>query len=213
MKKFLTILALALATATAAHAQFGIIGGYTASTTNLDKNLIDVKAMSQWHAGFVYKIGLGPFFALQPSLTYEAKGVKVQEAQKDVSTLENTSGFVELGLGAQVGVDLLAFRPFVMAEPFVGYQVYQNGNYTGAGAGSESVSQTLKNAQNKVEYGFGVGGGLEILHHFQVSVQWFQNLGHLFNEDKIANVPGAVSSSYNDIKNYQGIKLSLAVLF
>ena len=58
-----------------------------------------------------------------------------------------------------------------------------------------------------------VGGGLEILHHFQVSVQWFQNLGHLFNEDKIANVPGAVSSSYNDIKNYQGIKLSLAVLF
>ncbi len=218
MKKILTVLALALAMATAAHAQIGIVGGYTASSTGLSaKDYLNVKNMSQFHAGIAYKLDLGPFFTLQPSLTYEAKGMNVNEVvaggSVNTSTLKNTSGFVELGVGAQVGVDLLAFRPFLLVQPFVGLQVYDKQNYTLAGADMDSINEALATAKNKLEYGFGVGGGVELVNHVQISVQWFMNLGSLYDNGKLTNIQGAVLTNYKDIKNYQGVKVSLALFF
>ena len=207
MKKFLTVLVVALATAAAAHAQFGIVGGYTNSKTGLDASLLDIKSMSQFHAGIAYKIGLGSFFALQPSLTYEVKGVNLQGGQNFDPAVLN-SGFVELGVGAQLGLDLLAFRPFLVAQPFVGYQVY-------GGELKDDVSKTLAEVRNKLEYGFGVGAGVELLRHIQLSFQWFMNLGNLYNRGQLdaAQVSQTVKDNYKDIKNYQGIKVSLGLFF
>ena len=61
---------------------------------------------------------------------------------------------------------------------------------------------------NKLEYGFGLGGGLEISDHLQLSVQWFNNLGTMFSERAEAG-----AASLEKIKNFQGIKFSLAILF
>ena len=64
---------------------------------------------------------------------------------------------------------------------------------------------------NKLEYGFGLGGGLEIASHVQLSVQWFKNLGTMINDDKAQSG----QEWWNKVqgKNFQGIKFSLAILF
>ena len=109
------------------------------------------------------------------------------------------TGYVEVPVGLQWGPDLMVFRPFVMAEPFIGYQV------TSSDRGADSVEGWTEQAKNKFEYGFGVGGGLEIAGNIQLSVQWFNNMGSLVNSS---------SSDFSDkVKNFKGIKFSVAILF
>ena len=217
MKKLFLTIALALLTFTAANAQFGIIGGFTSSSTKLPKGTnwsAEVKNAPLWHAGVAYKIGMGPFFTLQPQLVYQTKGSKVNDGLRD---LTSQAGFVELELSAQLGLDLLMLRPFIMLEPFIGYDVTPgeilNGSITGIT--SDEVNKYLRNAKNKFEVGFGVGGGIEVMRHVQVSVQWFMNAGKLFNEDKLAadTVMKAIATNYKDINNYQGLKVTVGIFF
>lgn len=218
MKKFLTILVLVFATTTLAHAQFGIIGGYTLSNTKAPTwNDVKLQNMSQFHAGVAYRLKLGPFFALQPELTYEAKGATVKEviSGNDLTSLRTQSGYVELGVAAQVGIDLLAVRPFIMVQPFGGYQVYGRENYEALNTEIAGINDYLAQAKNKWEWGFGVGGGVELLNHLQFSVQWFMNGGMLFNENALAkdDVKALVVSDYKKVKGYQGVKFTLGVFF
>ena len=106
-------------------------------------------------------------------------------------------------MGIQWGPDLVAFRPYAFAEPFIGYQVSSSDKV-------DTFSDWTKQAKNKFEYGFGVGGGLEIASHIQVSVQWFKNLGTMFDESASAS---ATWQEAKNFKNFQGIKFSLAILF
>lgn len=217
MKKLFLTLTLALLTFTAANAQFGIIGGFTSSSTKLPKGTnwsAEVKNSPLWHAGVAYKIGMGPFFTLQPQLVYQTKGSKVNDGLRD---LKSQAGFVELELSAQLGLDLLMLRPFIMVEPFIGYDVVPgeilNGSITGASV--DEVNKYLRNAKNRFEVGFGVGGGIEVIRHVQVSVQWFMNAGKLFNEEKLAadSVMKVIATNYKDIKNYQGLKVTVGIFF
>lgn len=217
MKKLFLTLTLALLTFTAAYAQFGIIGGFTNSSTKLPKGTswsAEVKNSPLWHAGVAYKIGMGPFFTLQPQLVYQTKGSKVNDGLRD---LKSQAGFVELELSAQLGLDLLMLRPFIMVEPFIGYDVVPgeilNGSITGASV--DEVNKYLRNAKNRFEVGFGVGGGIEVIRHVQVSVQWFMNAGKLFNEEKLAadSVMKVIATNYKDIKNYQGLKVTVGIFF
>ena len=120
---------------------------------------------------------------------------------------------MELELSAQLGLDLLAVRPFIMLEPFIGYDVTPGERLNGGitGATSDEINKYLRDAKNKFEVGFGVGGGIEVMRHVQVSVQWFMNAGKLFNEaDTILKT---VASNYKDIKNYQGLKVTVGIFF
>ena len=204
MKRIITLVAVAAASllmAARAHAQFGIVGGITSSTTDMT-TAEDVKAMSLYHAGLTYKFNLGGGFAIQPSVLYQVKGAcidKLGEASSEDFKVK--TGFVELPLGLQWGPDLLAFRPFVMAEPFIGYKV---GSYD---RGDETVEEWFERSKNDFEYGFSVGGGVELAGNIQLSVQWFNNMGTMVSDD-------SSSSSFSDkVKNFKGIKFSLAILF
>ena len=76
-----------------------------------------------FHAGIAYKIESGSLFVLQPAVTYQMKGANITSDTNGsdfIKSLETKTGFAELSLGLQVGLDLLAFRPYVFAEPFVG---------------------------------------------------------------------------------------------
>ena len=115
------------------------------------------------------------------------------------------SGYIEVPVSIQWGPDLMAFRPYVFAEPFVGYQI------TSSDKGNDSVATWAEQAKNKLEYGFGLGGGLEIASHIQISAQWFKNLGTMFGEG--AKPLDAAWTEVKDVKNFQGIKVSLAILF
>ena len=202
MKRIITLVAVAAASllmAARAHAQFGIVGGITSSTTDMT-TAEDVKAMSLYHAGLTYKINLGAGFAIQPSVLYQVKGANLGELNTASSDdFKVKSGYVELPVGFQWGPDLMVFRPFVMAEPFIGYQV------TSSDRGADSIEGWTEQAKNKFEYGFAVGGGLELAGNIQLSVQWFNNMGSLVNSS---------SSDFSDkVKNFKGIKFSVAILF
>ena len=204
MKRIITLVAVAAASlfmAARAHAQFGIVGGITSSKTELT-TAEDVKSMSLYHAGVTYKVDLGAGFAIQPSVLYQVKGASLGELNSSSSEdFKVKTGYVEVPVGLQWGPDLMVFRPFVMAEPFIGYQV------TSSDRGADSVEGWTEQAKNKFEYGFGVGGGLEIAGNIQLSVQWFNNMGSMVKDD-------SSSSSFSDkVKNFKGIKFSLAILF
>ncbi len=216
MKKILVVAALFASMAAANAQQFGVIGGMTSSKINTSEE-VDAKNMTLYHAGVLYKADLGAGFALQPALTYQVKGGDFERKADDINKIvKSKTGFAELSLGIQWGIDLLAFRPFVFAEPFVGYhltgeEIHQ---LVGSEASSSEINKALNNAKNSLEYGFGLGGGLEITSHIQLSCQFFKNLGSLYDQNQFNEGDlKAIQRSYKDIKNYQGIKFSLAILF
>ena len=221
MKKILTLFVAVLATVTMANAQVGIIGGWTTSRTSIDFQNVkeNFKGLDNFHAGIAYHAKLPVGFALQPELTYEMKGAKI-DMEHFVAGLKNTKSHnIELGLGVQWGIDLLVVRPFVVAEPFIGFVVKSNDQYsvdlTPTGYTVEEVSKVLNDARNKLEYGISLGGGIDIVKHVQISVKWYKNLGPLYNEGKFnANsIAANVAQAYKDTKNYQGVKVTLGIFF
>ncbi len=208
MKRIIALLAIvaaSLSLATRAHAQFGVIAGLTSSKASVSSS-VDVDNISLYHAGLVYKFDLGAGFAIQPGVLYQVKGANLgslDTASSDDFKLK--TGYVEVPVSLQWGPDLLAFRPYAFAEPFIGYQI------STTDSGNASFSDWTKQAKNKFEYGFGLGGGLEIASHIQLSVQWFKNLGGMFGDS--VKSADATWSEVKDVKNFQGVKFSLAILF
>lgn len=202
MKRLLSLVAAAAASmvlAVGARAQFGFLVGLTSSSVKMASS----DAISLYHAGLTYKINLPSGFAIQPAVLYQVKGANV--GHLDTATEEDfkvKTGFVEVPLGLQWGPHLAAFRPYVFAEPFFGYRV------SSTDRGNESFQDWASQAKNKFEYGFGLGAGLEISNHLQLSVQWFNNLGAMFSKPAEAG-----AESLGKVKNFEGIKFSLAILF
>ena len=200
MKKLLITLALLFGTLTAANAQFGIIGGWTMAKSSSTVGDLLPKNASLFHAGVAYKFEIGPFFALQPALVYQGKATYVNQQ----SSLYSRSNFLELELGTQVGIDLLALRPYFLFEPFIGVDLGALNKLNG------EVSQVLNDAKKKFEYGFGVGAGIELVSHIQISVQWFMNFGKLYDSNKLVNTD---LNSLTNLRNYQGVKITLGLFF
>ena len=202
MKRILTLIAAVAASmilAAGAHAQFGFLVGLTSSSVKMASS----DAISLYHAGLTYKIDLPSGFAIQPAVLYQVKGANV--GQLGTATDEDfkvKTGFVEVPLGLQWGPHLAAFRPYVFAEPFFGYRV------SSTDRGNETFRDWASQAKNKFEYGFGLGAGLEISDHLQLSVQWFNNLGAMFSKPAESG-----TESLGKVKNFEGIKFSLAILF
>ena len=201
MKRILSLVAAAavsLLLATAAHAQFGFIVGLTSSSIKMAQD----DAISLYHAGMTGQVDLPYYFSIQPSLLYQVKGANV--GHLDTASDEDfkvKTGFVELGLGTQWGPRLAAFRPYVFTEPFIGYRV------SSPDKGDETSQNWVKRAKNQFEYGIGLGAGLEIADHIQLSAQWFNNLGAMFSSSEAGSEP------LENVRNFEGIKFSLAILF
>ena len=202
MKRILSLvaaLAASLVLAVSAQAQFGFLVGLTSSSIKMSQD----DAISLYHAGITAQFDLPYYFSLQPALLYQVKGANV--GHLDTATDEDfkvKTGFVELPLAIQWGPQLAAFRPYVFGEPFIGYRV------SSTDKGNETFQDWAKQAKNKFEYGFGLGAGLEIADHIQLSAQWFNNLGVMFSEPAEAG-----AESLGKVKNFEGIKFSLAILF
>ena len=202
MKRILSLLAAVTASvvlAAVAGAQPGIVFGLTSSSVKMAQS----DAISLYHAGLTYKIGLPHGFALQPAVLYQVKGANV--GQLDTASDEDfkvKTGFVEIPLALQWGVRLAAFRPFVFGEPFIGYRV------SSTDKGNETFRDWASQAKNKFEYGVGIGAGMDIADHIQLSIQWFNNLGTMFS-----GASDASAEPLERVKNFEGIKFSLDILF
>ena len=217
MKRFLTVIALCVMTFWGSHdlkaGDFGIVGG--ASFTGI-KN-ISPELTTGYHAGLTYKFHLPYGFAIQPSLLYHMKSSLVEEAVADLAAFDYKMGYLELPVSFQWGPDLLLFRPFLDVSPFVGYAL--NNEFTATSPAAERLSAGFTNkwdGVNRLEYGLGLGGGLEIWK-VQVVCRYNWNFGQLFDtSDKAAAtadfIGNAKESVFND-KNFGGVTLSVALLF
>lgn len=235
MKRFITILAVAAAmfASVNASAQPGIIAGISTNGNTDYKSEDFKKALELYHVGLTYKVNIGLGFAIQPSIIYMMKGQNIEDASQSIcgegggatfkENLESKTGYLEVPIQLQWGIDLVAARVYGFAEPFIGYQLTgEEGNQISAAAGSDSTSASseelsnfAEDAKNKLEVGLGVGLGVELLGHIQVSAGYYMNLGNLYDGDKIDAEAkwAAFKDSYKEAANYSGIKISLALLF
>lgn len=217
MKRFLTVIALCVMTFwgsnTLRAGDFGVVGG--ASFTSIKD--VSPKLATGYHAGLTYKFHLPFGFAVQPSLLYHMKSSLVEGAFADFATFDYKMGYLELPVSFQWGPDLLLFRPFLDVSPFVGYAL--NNEFTASSPAAERLSLGYVNQWNginRLEYGLGLGGGLEIWK-LQVVCRYNWNFGQLFDTSGKASgvnefFGNAKESVLND-KNFGGVTLSVALLF
>lgn len=201
MKKLIVIVATLLI-AVSAHAQFGVIAGITSSKNNIGEAAKDVQNVTQYHVGLTYKLGIGNIFAIQPSIIYNVKGAKMGDIA-GYQDFDYKNGYIEIPVQLQVGVGLGSLaRIYGVAEPFIGYAISNAVNAQGG-----VNENAFKDLGNKLEYGFGLGVGIELIKHVQVSARYFWNLGSVNN----ANLDAAQQAVANQKAN--GIVASVALLF
>lgn len=182
--------------------RFGIIGGLTTTSTKFSTAIADIKGgdFNQFHVGICYYQPLVLGMAIQPGLEYNVKGMQFSQIEglKDINF---KTGYLELPVQVQWGLDLLGvLRPYVFAEPFIGFALNNTANADNLSAKGWDY------LKSRFEGGLGVGAGIDIFRHVQVSFRYFWNLGEVYKID--AGSLGTISSG-----NCQGFKVSAAILF
>lgn len=212
MKKSLIVAALvaALAFCTDASAQrylssrVGLMGGFTSSEAKI-KN-VDSKSVSLYHIGLTAELPLGGGFAIQPSVLYQVKGASADNVgDLSVSELgksfETKVGYLEVPVQIQWGPDLMLFRPYAFAEPFVGYRISSS---------NKETAKAFKDELKKVEYGLGLGAGIDVWR-LQFSVKYFWNFGKIYETGDTAE--STIRDAVNNGNNFNGIMASVAFFF
>lgn len=181
MKKALIAL-VAIFAALNASAQVAIVGGITSASQKI-KN-VDVRNTSRYHAGLAYKHCLGLGFVFQPEVLYNVKDLVIA----DFPDSGASASYIEGGAQMQWGINLPVFRPYVLAEPYLGYAL--------SASVADSKLEDWAGA-NRLEYGIAFGFGVELIEHVQVSAKYFHNM------EKHSNGESGAS----------GIAVSAAILF
>lgn len=204
MKKILLALVLLYAGLAAADAKsgFGIKAGLNFSTADIKE--INAGTLTRYQAGIAYNLDLPLGFSVQPSLVYNVKGASL--GVEDIASTDLSVGYLELMASLQWGPDLLIFRPFFDITPFVGYGI--NGSF------GEIKDIWSGDGLNRLEYGLGLGAGLDIWR-FQVVCRYNWNFGGLLKTTKAAEDGFGFSDAYNTMKNgnFGGVSLSIAYFF
>lgn len=234
MKKLFVVLT-ALFIGVAASAQVGVIAGVTSTTTDINAAKEQLKSgdITLYHVGLTTKMDLGAI-AIQPSLIYNVKGTQLSEVYNDGLVESNytadfKTGFLELPVQFQIGLNLGGFRPYVFAEPFVGFAITNEFTKKLETAGVETATEqsTAENqwenigadVKDRLEYGVGAGVGIDLLNSLQISVRYYWNMGQLYNGEANkfqGSTAGEVANGLLDtMKNQQctGIMASVAFFF
>ena len=216
MKRILTVIALCVMTfwssQTLRAGDFGVVAG--ASFTGIKD--LSPELATGYHAGLTYKFHLPLGFAVQPSVLYHMKTSLVQDAISDVTAFDYKMGYLEVPVSLQWGPDLLLFRPFLDVTPFVGYAL--NNQASGVKLQGEFMSKVQNKWEgvNRLEYGLGLGAGLEVWK-LQLVCRYKWNFGELFRADGTAadfnEMVGIAKDSVKNGNNFGGVTLSLAFLF
>lgn len=196
MKRFFALLVATLV-ATSAFAKFGLTGGVSFSP-----NQVDFKNIQQWHAGVTWEIPVGIGFALQPSLLYVSKAGLVKDSDQSI-VQQLGMGYVQLPVQLLWGPDIGGgnFKPYVFGEPFVGYNLTQNGNWVDV--------KKVKDVGKLFDWGVGLGVGIKLFKHLQITGKYIWSFGNILNTD------GSVNEGYKNfnIQSPGGIQISAAILF
>lgn len=192
-------------------ARAGVMAGVSSSSSNA-KN-VDAKSIGRYHVGLTAEIPVAFGFAVQPSLLFQTKGTKLSDVGPEKFRLDTRAAYLEIPVQIQWGPDLMAFRPYVFAEPFVGYGLFAKAKkYEGDKAPVKSNSFDGA-GMARWEYGLGLGAGVDIWK-IQFSVKYYWNFGSLYSESgKMNDVGQTVKSAFKDGRNFNGVTFSLAFMF
>lgn len=203
--------------------RFGITGGFTSSTARVSKGKLidfDASSVSLYHFGITYQMQLGSNFSLQPSLLYQTKGTTLEALQSgDKASLDLHVGFLELPVQLQWGPDLMLFRPYVFAEPFVGVGIDTDNDFTLLKTNVDGSKSFDDSCIKRFEYGVSFGLGFEY-SFFQISAKYYWNLGKLADDNGkvsgdaiVDSVAGVVKSAFKENKNFNGLMVTAAIFF
>ena len=215
MKKIFTFIIAMMASVMVANAQFGITAGLTSSTASVDTENAEnnFENIDHYHFGVAYKVPLLFGFAVQPELVYQVKGPKFGSVMEGIGDGFNLSeqgkefefdkGFAQLGVGFQWGLNLIIARPYVFGKPFIGVDV----------ADFSDTEDFMGNFKNVLEYGFSIGAGVEAFSHVQLSVEFYKNLGNLFENGELNANTDAATEDITNLDTYGGFKVTLGIFF
>ena len=189
MKRLFFVIAFAFIALSASAQQIGVIAGITGASSELKGS--EIGTFDQYHAGLVANFPVMEGFRLQPELIYKVKGT----AKVDMKV-----GFLEFGLEAQAGIGREFIRVYGLLEPFIGYNIHDM-DFKG-----KDLIDNL--SWNKTEYGLALGAGVELFQHVQGSVKYFWNMGAVNVKDESKKIVNG-----DEVRNFNGVTLSLAVLF
>ena len=221
MKK-LVIAVIASFFAISALAQPGILAGITTMETDYETAWANVKEVNQYHVGVTFKLPLPLGFAVQPAILYNVKGQTIEDTttEGNLKSIDMKTGFLEIAAQAQWGINFAGVvRPYVFAEPFVGYGITNEEKVSGLTANltGDNSKEEWENVKSRIEYGFGIGIGVEVLEHLQVAVRKYWNMGNLYNEDgsAITSFKQAINAGSTAVeeKSASGIMASVIFLF
>ena len=166
---------------------------------------------------------------LQPSLIYNVKGTQLSEATAGGDyTADFKTGYLELPVQLQLGLNLGGFRPYVFAEPFVGFAITNEftksfetalGTETETSDASNQWENIGTDLKDRLEYGVGAGVGIDLLNSLQISVRYYWNMGQLYNGEankfQGSTVGEATNTLLDTMKSQQctGIMASVAFFF
>ena len=232
MKKLILALS-ALLLAVSANAQLGIVAGVTSTKTNLDeayKDIAETMNVDQYHAGLVYNLNLPLGLSLQPGVVYNMKGQSLASNIKDLKgdkhdvTINTKTGYLEIPVRVAWGIDLGLFKPYVFAEPYLGYAINTEttteikdaaaAEILNSTMGTQLESKNEWDARNRLEYGVGLGAGVRLLKFASLSVKYFWEFGNLYKEgEKSPNI--STEQMVNAFKEQKasGIAASLTIYF
>ncbi len=216
MKRILS-LAAALLLALGARAQVGIMGGITSYATDISSAVATAEDITTYHVGVAFKLPLMGGLVLQPGILYNIKGTQLGVASTDNFKADMNTGFLEIPVQLQLGFNVGAFRPFVFAEPFVGYAITNETKTSvivaATGAETTDTSNNWDNVKNRLEYGVGLGVGIEIFERLQVGVKYYWDMGKLYDDNMELNT--SLASVTTDIQQKQctGIAATAIIFF
>lgn len=206
MKKLFIALA-ALVVSVSAFAQSGIIAGVTSSATDIKDAADKVTDITLYHVGVTRRISLG-LIGVQPSLIYNVKGTRLEDF--DSKSISFKTGFLELPVQIQAGLPLGSFRPYVFVEPFVGYAITNSANGENSSLQDKLQSVKWDNIKNRLEYGTGLGAGIDLFDRLQISLRYFWNLGELYDGAELSDYINAGKTAMQNEK-CSGIMASVAI--
>lgn len=197
------IIVAALALSTSAFAQFTIIGGLT-TTSGKVSEAYKTENFSQFHAGVGYRLDLPLGFALLPSLQYNVRGTYVG-GDRLIGAIDRKfkHSYIELPVQVQWGFSILpaVLKVFAVGEPYVSYAL----NIQSKAADDNTWDKDLGDIK-RFHYGVGLGGGVELFKHLQVSARYIWDFaGSEFN---ISTVPQQIKNN-----KASGVKVSAAIIF
>lgn len=185
---------------------FGLTGGINF----LGIRNLNMESAIGYSAGVTYKFNLPVGFAIQPSLLYHSKASKSEGGQLNADLRVD---YLELPVSFQWGPDLLFFRPFLDVSPYLGYGLNHDFNFKEYDVpdSSTAIVKDSWSLVNRLEYGLGLGAGLEVWK-FQFVCRYNWNFGSLLSPEGKLNAPALLKKGLGE-ENFGGVTLSLSLLF